>query len=315
MDFIGQESIIEGFRDRIVHNTMSHAYALTGPAGMGKRTLASYITKMLLCQGPALKAPCCQCRSCKSFDAGSNPNVTFIRNETQKILIKQIRDMIDDISIRPASGLKVYIIEEAERMTPDAQNCLLKTLEEPPPYAVILLTTAYFESLLSTVRSRVVNTRMKAYTFEELARIAKYKELDISGKEYLLNWSQGVPGNVIQLLGDRQFDENRKMVMKFVFNDGEFPDLELNKYLSGNKETFGECMDILESVYRDTLLIMCGEDEGLINSDKKANIVEYAKHHETLELTVKIEKINEIRNDLKRNMNYQLAVDMVTLVD
>lgn len=313
MDFIGQKSIIDSFKNNVNCNTLSHAYALTGPVGMGKKTLSHYLAKMLLCTGTEENVPCGQCRSCKSFDAGSNPQFTVLRNETQKILIKQIRGLIEDICIRPAKGRKVYIIEEADRMTPDAQNCLLKTLEEPPAYAIILLTTAYFDSLLITVRSRIVHTRLKPYSKEELKRIAKNKGLDINGREHLLNWSQGIPGNALKLLGDSQFEENRDMVMKFVFNNHDFSNLELNQYLSKKKESFDECMDILESVYRDVLLVLCNAGDGLINSDKKNNIIEYAKNHEFLEITEKIAKIHEIRSNLKRNMNYQLAVDMVTL--
>lgn len=314
MGFIGQESIVESFREMINRNAVNHAYALTGPVGMGKRTLANYLAKTLLCTDLNSKIPCDNCRSCKSFDAGSNPYIKTIRNLTQKILIKQIRELIEDISIRPASGYKVYIIEEADRMTPDAQNCLLKTLEEPPSYVVILFTTAYFDSLLSTVRSRVVNMRLKPYNLNELVKIAKKKEIDIRGREYLFNWSQGIPGTALQLLGDQQFEENRKMVMQYVFKENVFSNLDLNQYLSKNKEVFQECMDILQSIYRDALLVLCDADERLINSDKKANIVEYSKQYEFLEITEKIAKIGDIRNSLKRNMNYQLAVDLVTLV-
>ncbi len=313
MDFIGQQSIIENFRCNMAQNALSHAYALTGPAGMGKRTLAHYLAEMMVCADTGKEAPCRRCRACKSFEAGINPQVQVIRSETQNILIKQIRELIDDIGIRPASGRKVYIIEGAERMTPDAQNCFLKTLEEPPPYAVILLTVSNFESLLVTVRSRIVHTRLEPYSIEELAKIGRANGKDLTGKEYLVHWSQGVPGNLLRLLGDTEFEENRKAVMEFVFHDDGFSNLKLNQYLSRKKELFPECMNILESIYRDALLVLCNVEDGLINSDKKNNIIEYAKSHKPIELTEKISKIQEIRSSLKRNMNYQLAVDMVTL--
>ncbi len=316
MQFIGQKPIIEGFRQKIKQNTLSHAYALTGPVGMGKRTLAHYLAKMLLCTGQEDLSPCGQCRSCKSFEAGANPQFTVIRNETRNILIKQIRGLIEDIGIRPASGRKVYLIEEAERMTPDAQNCLLKTLEEPPSYAVILLTSAFYESLLLTVRSRVVQIKLKPASFEELKRIVDLKGVAIEGKEHLLTWSHGIPGKALQLLGDTQFEENRERVMAYVFNEDGFAHLEFNQYLSKKKESFDGCMDILESVYRDILVVSVnGSDkgDGLINSDKKDNILAYAQRNDPLVLTEKISRIHDIRSNLKRNMNYQLAVDMITL--
>lgn len=313
MDFVGQTHIIEGFREKIKHNMLSHTYAFTGPVGMGKKTLAHYIGKMLLCTAQEELAPCGLCRSCKSFEAGVNPQFTMIRNETQKILIKQIRGLIEDVAMRPAMGRKVYLIEEADRMTPDAQNCLLKTLEEPPLYAVILLTTSIYESLLITVRSRIVQTKLKPYSVEEIEKIVTNKGIEVKGKEHLLTWSQGVPGKAIQLIGDSRFEENRERVMQFVFDNDGLSNLEFNLYISKKKESFSGCMDILESIYRDALLLLCNAGDGLINSDKKNNIIEYARHYEPLEIIEKIAKIQEIRNNLKRNMNYQLAVDMVTL--
>jgi DNA polymerase-3 subunit delta' len=126
MSFIGQKHIVDSFREKIRNNKLSHAFALTGPAGIGKRTLGHYLSKMLLCENTN-DAPCNMCRSCKTFDAGVNPRFTLIRKETQKILIRQIRALIDHICVRPAAGNKVYLIEEADLMTVDAQNCLLKT--------------------------------------------------------------------------------------------------------------------------------------------------------------------------------------------
>ncbi len=319
MHFIGQKPIIEGFRDKIKQNMLSHAYALTGPVGIGKRTLSHYLAKMLLCTGPEDMAPCGQCRACKSFEAGVNPGLTVIRSETKKILIKQIRGLIEDIGIRPASGRKVYLIEEAERMTPDAQNCLLKTLEEPPSYAVILLTTAYYESLLITVRSRIVQMKLKPASLEDMNRIAQLKGLDTKGKEHILTWSHGITGKALQLLGDTEFEKNREKVMQYVFSPEGFAHLEFNQYLSKEKEAFEECMDILESVYRDILLVSChasqalDEGYGLINSDKKDKILAYAQRYDPLVITEKISRIHEIRSNLKRNMNYQLAVDLITL--
>jgi DNA polymerase-3 subunit delta' len=320
MSFIGQKSIIESFSDRIRHNSLSHAYALTAPVGSGKRTLARYLSKLFLCTNTieagseGIIAPCGHCRSCIEFEADTNPNFTVIRNVTQKILIKQIRELIEDITVRPATGKKIYVIEEADRMTPDAQNCLLKTLEEPPGYAVIILTTSMYESLLITVRSRIVQVKMKPYSMDEMKSIVAAKGIDTRGREQLFAWSQGIPGKAIKLLGDKAFEENRQKVLSFVFSTGGFANLDINQYLSKNKECFAECMDILESVYRDALLVLCESNDMLINFDKQDNILEYAECYDSIAIADKIARIQEIRNNLKRNMNYQLAVDMATLV-
>lgn len=314
MDFTGQVPILERLRKEIKKGTLGHAYAFTGEKGIGKRTLAHYIAKTILCseKGDDIE-PCGRCRSCRSLDEGVNPNFKVIRNETRKILIKQIRDLIEDISVRPAEGKKVYLIEEADLMTIEAQNCLLKTLEDPPAYGIILLTTSVYESLLITIRSRVVQLRLKPYSAEEIKLIAKKNGIDITGREYLISLCGGIPGRIFELAADKSFEENRSMVMKFVFEGDTRSRLELNQYLSKNRNVFLSCIDILESVYRDALLAQCSLTDGLINSDKKDNIIKYAKGLSPLDIFEKISEIQEIRSNLKRYMNYQLAVDMLTL--
>lgn len=311
MEFIGQRPIIDSFKDSIKQKTLSHAYALTGPSGIGKKTLAQYIAKMILCTGDDV--PCGYCRSCRSFETGGNPGLIVVRNETQKILIGQIRDLIDNIGVRPAFGYKVYIIQDADRMTPEAQNALLKTLEEPPEYAVIILTTSIFESMLITVRSRLVQVKLKPYSFEEMKKILHRNGLDITDKEHIFNLSLGIPGKAMQLLNDKTFEESRNIIMDFLFKRDGFSELTLNQYLSNRKEVFSQCLDILESFYRDALLISFGVGDGLINYDKKDNILEYVSGINPGEIANKINNIQKIRDDLRHNMNYQLAVDLITL--
>jgi len=314
MGFTGQAHILDRLRKEIRNDTLGHAYAFTGVKGIGKRTLARYIAKTILCAGKDNDMqPCGRCRPCRSFDEGANPNFRLIRNETQNILISQIRELIDDISIRPAEGRKVYLIEDADLMTTQAQNCLLKTLEEPPEYGVIFLTTSVYESLLPTVRSRLAQLRLKPYSVMEIMTIAHEKGIDLSGKEYLVGLSGGIPGRVFGLAADKSFEENRNKVMSFVFEGNMFSRLELNRFLSGNRDAFRSCLDILESVYRDVLLVQCSAGDGLINSDKQDNIIKYAKEFSPVDIMEKIKGIRDIRKNLKRHMNYQLAVDMLTL--
>lgn len=314
MEFIGQSSIVEDFGNKIKNNKLGHAYILTGEPGIGKRTLARYLAKTILCTDrKENQAPCGNCRACKTFDVNVNPNFTVVRHETRSIVIKQIRNMLEDIEIRPSEGKKVYIIEEADRMTTQAQNCILKTLEEPPPYAVIILTTAIYDSLLITIKSRAVQVSLKPYSLDEMREILNVNRISFADKEYLLSLSQGIPGKTINLIDDKDFEESRNKVMSFLFDNSTMSAMEFNKYLSDNKEAFSTCMDIIDSVYHDALMVLYSIEDGLINPDKKDNIIKYANEHSTYSIMQKISRIQEIRLNLKRNLNYQLAVDIVTL--
>ena len=103
------------------------------------------------------------------------------------------------------------------------------------------------------------------------------------------------------------------MVIGSLFGDDILSRMELNKYLSNNKDAFSTCMDIFDSVYHDILMVLYSIEDGLINPDEKDNIIKYANRHSTFDIIQKIIRIQEVRLNLKHNLNYQLAVDMVTL--
>lgn len=313
--FIGQKPILEAFHEMNRKGLLGHAYALTGSEGIGKKTLAYELARMLLCYESPEKAPCGQCNACKTLEAGNNPNLIRIAPKTQKILIEQIRVLIDDIGVKPPYGRKVYIIEDADRMTQQAQNCLLKTLEEPPAYAVILMTVSHFASLLMTIRSRVVQIKLSRYTPQEIKEILERKGVKGVDLSSVISFSEGIAGKAITLAQNAGFKALREMVLRFIFNEGEATGdhLALNQYLSQNKEAMTDCLAIMEAVYRDTAFILSGKTDGLINSDKRDNIIAYAQRHSFREISEKMALIDQIRGHLSNYMNYQLAVDMITL--
>lgn len=314
LDFIGQKEVIGRFIDQFRSGMASHAYVLSGPPGIGKKTLARKMAQTLLClEGPD-SAPCGRCRGCRSFEAGLNTNFFQIVPETRSVLIDQVRVILDDITVRPAKGRKVYLIQEADRMTPQAQNCLLKTLEDPPPYAVIIMTAGNFESLLITIRSRVVHFRLSRYSDEEIRMILeKHGKASPEGDPAVV-YSEGIPARALALSGNKDFVKTRELVLSYLFDDEkDMADLELNQYLSANREALADCLDILESAWRDAMLILCGKTGSLINSDKSDKLMEYAKKNSIQGLIGKIEELNGVRSQLRRHINHQLAVDLVTL--
>ena len=149
----GHEWAVELLSRSVASGRVSHAYLITGPSHIGKATLALTWAKVLNCQGDV--APCDSCTSCRKVDRGVHPDVRVISGATESIKIDQIRALQREASLRPMEGrYRIHILTEAQRATPEAANCLLKTLEEPPASEVLVLTAAGGEQLLPTVVSR-----------------------------------------------------------------------------------------------------------------------------------------------------------------
>ena len=154
-NIIGNEKVKELLNKTISSNNILHSYLFLGIEGIGKSLFAKEFAKMILCQEE--KRACNKCKSCIEFENGNNPDFAIIEAEEKNIKIEQIRYIEQKISEKPiTSNRKVYIINNSDTMTKEAQNCLLKTLEEPPEYATIILISSNENKLLNTIRSRCI---------------------------------------------------------------------------------------------------------------------------------------------------------------
>ena len=160
-DIIGREQIIEHLQNAIRFNRVSHAYIFYGEEGNGKNVIADIFAAALQCEVYSGE-PCGECKSCLQAAGGNHPDIIRVRHEKATIGVDDIRNQLNnDIAVKPySSRYKVYIIDEAEKMTEAAQNALLKTIEEPPEYAVILLLTDNANPFLPTILSRTVLIHM-----------------------------------------------------------------------------------------------------------------------------------------------------------
>lgn len=153
-NIIGNENVKSILSKSLNNKTVLHSYMFIGEQGIGKRLIANQFAKMILCENYDLNE-CNQCKSCIEFDSGNNPDFKLIEPDGKVIRIEQIREMQTKVAEKPVnSGKKVYIINDADLMTKEAQNCLLKTLEEPPEYIVIILIVSNENKVLTTIKSR-----------------------------------------------------------------------------------------------------------------------------------------------------------------
>ena len=203
-DIIGQKEIIDNLKHSVERGRIVHALIFSGVEGIGKRTVARAFASLLMCENPIDLNACGQCRVCQLIDNDANPDFKIVKTDEDTIKVEQIRDIQSDVAIRPMySNKKVYIIEEADKMTVQAQNCLLKTLEEPPEYVVIIMTVTNYEVLLETVRSRSQRLSFKKNSYKEIQQtIKKIYGSDSMGADFAAGYADGIIGVALDLMGD-----------------------------------------------------------------------------------------------------------------
>jgi DNA polymerase-3 subunit delta' len=170
---LGQAAAADEMGEALKSGRLAHAYIFSGPEGVGKFRFAKELAKALVCRGSGAR-PCGTCSACGKIERETHPEMIVLRvqPENQQIKIEAVRDACSRLMLKPVEAKhRICIIDEAERLSDDGANCLLKTLEEPPDYCVIALVTSRPEMLLPTVRSRCRTVRFGALDPENIVRI------------------------------------------------------------------------------------------------------------------------------------------------
>lgn len=182
---IGHDKIKKQLENAITNNNILHSYLFIGEEGIGKKLMAKELAKTILCTSSNDK-PCDICKSCIEFNSNNNVNFQVIDTEGSSIKIDQIRNMQSKIAEKPVnSDHKVYIINDSELMTVEAQNCLLKTLEEPPQYITIILITSNENKILNTIKSRCTKIYFNLLSEDEIKTILNGLNIDNITNSYL----------------------------------------------------------------------------------------------------------------------------------
>lgn len=198
---IGNRKIQEQLIRAIQNQKTSHSYLFIGTEGIGKKEMAKEFAKSLLCLKGTIY--CNTCKSCIEFDTQNNPDFQFIEPDGNTIKIEQIRDMQKKVVEKPIiSNRKIYIINDSDKMTKEAQNCLLKTLEEPPEYVTIILVGTNENAFLSTIKSRCTILRFQDIPEDELKKFLLNKGITLQD-DALLKLFGGSIGKAL-LLQDKQ---------------------------------------------------------------------------------------------------------------
>lgn len=319
-DVVGHKDILKYISSAVENNRVSHAYILNGERGSGKKMLANLFAMTLLCE-TGDNEPCGKCHSCKQAESGNHPDIIRVTHEKpNSISVDDIRTQVNNtVDIKPYQGpYKVYIIPQADMMTPQAQNAILKTIEEPPSYAVFLLLTENAETLLSTINSRCVmlklrnikDTLIKKYLMENL-EIPDYKA------DMCTAFAQGNMGRAIMLANSDHFNEIREEAVQLLKHISE---MELNeivaavKNISVYKLEITDYLDIIMIWYRDVLLYKATKEiDKVVFKDQLQSIKEQARKSSYEGIELILESLEKAKARLKANVNFDLVMELLFL--
>lgn len=325
---VGHDWVVTVLENSIAIGKVSHAYLFTGPPHVGRTTLALELAQALNCEGK--DKPCGECAPCRKIKQGIHPDVWMVdlqyqarlreepREQQQVLRIDTIRSVRGEVSLKPFEGRRrVFIIPEAERMTNEAANALLKTLEEPPPHAVLILIASDARSLLPTIVSRcqVFALRQLPTSLIE-AELRERHGVAEEQAALLARLSGGRIGWAITAAHDTAIlEERRDRLQQLVAlaKMGRIDRLDYAEQLSRQARSVGGTLELWLDWWRDLLLVKAGCADMISNLDFRTSLEEQAGRHDLREISVFTEAIRRTIRHLQEHANLRLALEVLML--
>ena len=297
----GQNFAKKYLSNSIKSNMISHAYMFEGPNGVGKNTMARELAAILL----------------EMENLFNSPDYIEIKPDGNSIKIAQIRKLQSDILVKPYKSYKIYVIDEAQKMTVEAQNALLKTLEEPPKYAIIILITDNKESLLDTIKSRCEIIKFTPIPMREVANYLTMSGVDEKRPSLLANFSRGSMKKAIELSESEDFHLMREEVQKYVetFLGGNLIEImDIQSSIEKYKDQITNVLDLMINYFRDIMMVKENVDNSMIiNLDRLVFIKNMSNKTTYSQLSKIIDIIEETKNKLRSNCNFNISIQVMTL--
>lgn len=319
-DIIGQEQIREHLQTALRLHKVSHAYIINGERSSGKEFIAKIFAMALQCEKGG-DEPCQECHSCKQALSANHPDIIrLVHEKPNTISVEDIRTQINqDMGIKPYQGpYKVYLINEGEKMTVQAQNALLKTLEEPPEYGVIIILTNSVESLLPTILSRCVvlnmrpvqDERVKRYLMETL-QIPDYKA------EVCTAFARGNIGRAKLLASSEEFEKVREeavTLLKYI-NEMEISEIVTAiKKITEYQFDVSDYLDILSIWYRDILMFKAMNDANHLIFRQEIQYIKKVADRSSYEgIETILNALDKAKSRLSANVSFDLTMELLLL--
>jgi DNA polymerase III subunit delta' len=329
---IGQSKIVDLLQRALENGKLSHAYLLIGPPQVGKMTLALDLAKVLNCQAEKSQRPCGECAPCKKIAAGKHADVQIVElnpnagpeetKEKTEIGIGQIKDLLHAASLPPFEGnCRVFVIDEAGHLSPDAANCLLKTLEEPTGKVVFILLTANAQLIPATVISRCQRLNLSRLKISEIeSALIHHWQIEPEKARLFSRLSHGCVGWAVEavrnanLLAERQ-EKFEKMlsVIRSDYVERFAVASQLALQFGRKRESVYETLDTWTGWWRDLLLVKIGCHSDIVSLDYLPALAEMAGAFSLVQIKSTIQNISAAGEQLKLNANSRLVMEALML--
>ena len=319
-EIVGHEQIKEHMQAAIRDKKPFHAYLFQGEEGVGKEALARTFAAGLQCQSESTDKPCKECVSCRQMESGNQPDVIWVTREKASLGVDEIREQLcNTMDIKPfSSPYKIYLVPEAEKMTEAAQNALLKTIEEPPEYGIVILMTSNISALLPTIQSRCLTMEFRPLS---TAVVESYVKEHCQVPDYQARasaaFAQGNLGKAMRYAKSEDFIERKDHIISLLRHVEQMDLSEMLaviKDLGTRKDEVRDYIDLMVLWYRDVLLFKATKDiNQLLFQDEASYISREASHRSYEKIEEILQAFEKAKVRLRANVNFDITMEMLLL--
>jgi DNA polymerase-3 subunit delta' len=314
---VGQDRSVDILRRAIGSGRLHHANLLTGPEGVGKRTLAIVAAARLNCETPDGPEPCGHCRGCELVFDNTHPDLVFVEPDGRMIKVEQVREIISLMRFRPSEGgSRVVVIEHADQMREEAANALLKTLEEPNPQTIFFMLSSQPHRLLSTIRSRCQPLVMSALSVEHVLQVLAVQGHSADDVESVVaaRASEGSVARAIELIESPWWQSRTELFARFIaLLDGSDDAVTWADSLSKTKELVEPTLTLLRALLRDMMLVSSGAEAGRLVHEDVQGVRALASRLQTERVVRMLSWIEAAERELLGNVNARMVLEILFL--
>ena len=319
-NLLGHDWAVDMLRRHISTGEARHAYLFAGPPGLGRRSLALAFAQALNCTNPPAPGEFCgACRDCKQIAALKHPDLALVQaeNEGGVLKVEQVREVKRAVSLKPyQSKYRVALFLRFQEANDSASNALLKTLEEAPSYAILLLTADTPEALLPTIVSRCEVLRLRPLPIEQVEKELESRGAESSLARLIAHVSGGRPGYALRLLEDKsllEFRAARLDDLQKLLSGSRVDKFSYAEKLAKEKDGMRNVLQVWLSFWRDVLLRAAKADSPLANLDRVEEIDRLAEKLSLLEARKRVSETERAIRQMERNVNARLLAEVLLL--